>query len=140
MSTQTVDVRLVNRGRGVGQLDREVAQRALPWGELCLPVVMGDVLRELFCGALGTEVVGVRDRSVVTVLSSGGNGREQLALAAREPRLAEHDLFVQGNRRAEHRGPEAHRLQDVEDLPGSLDGRVVLFLEEAVGLGLLDQP
>ena len=75
MRTQVVDVRLGDRSRGVGQLDREIAQRTLPWGELCLPVVVGDVLRELFCGALGTEVVGVGDRSVVTVLSSGGNGR-----------------------------------------------------------------
>ncbi len=43
---------------------------------------MSDVFGELGWGALGTEVVGMRLRSVVAALLSGRDGREQLALLA----------------------------------------------------------
>ncbi len=64
----------------MGQLDGEVAERALPGREFGLPVVVCGVSRDLVCGALGTEVVGVRARSVVAVLLGRADGREQLAL------------------------------------------------------------
>ena len=82
------------------QLDREVAERTFPRRQVRLPVVVRDMSCELVFGALGTEVVGVRYRSVMAVLSSGRDGREQLALTARESRLAEHDLPVERDRRS----------------------------------------
>jgi len=69
----------------MGELHGEVAERALTRRELRLPVVVRGVSRKLVCGALGTEVVGVRARSVVAVLLGRGDGREELALLTREP-------------------------------------------------------
>ncbi len=45
-----------------------------------MPVVVRGMFDELGCGALGTEVVGVRLRSVVAALLGGRDGREQFAL------------------------------------------------------------
>jgi hypothetical protein len=69
----------------VRQLDREVAERAFPRRELRLSVVVSRVSRVLLFCALCTEVVGVRDRSVMAALRRGRDGRKQLALTAREP-------------------------------------------------------
>ena len=85
MRAQRVDVGLVDLGRAVGELDRELAERPLARRERGVPPVVLRVLRELFVCALGTEAVGVRLRSVVTALLGGGHGREQLALLTREP-------------------------------------------------------
>ncbi len=71
-----VDVRLLDVGCRVGELDRELAQRPLARRQLGLPPVVRGVSCELSCGALGTEVVGVRLRSVVAVLCGGRDGRE----------------------------------------------------------------
>ena len=64
----------------VRELDRELAERALARGELGLTPVVRDVCCGLGCGALVTEVVGVRLRSVVAALLGRRDGREQLAL------------------------------------------------------------
>jgi hypothetical protein len=77
---QRVDVRLVDSSRRVRELDREVAERPFPRGELGLPVVVYRVSRQLLVCALGTEVVGVRAGSVVTAQLGGGDRRKQLAL------------------------------------------------------------
>ena len=66
--------------RSRGQLDGEVAQSAQTRLEICLPVVVCRVLRELLVCALCTEVVCVRDRSVVTVVVPRGDGGEQFPL------------------------------------------------------------
>jgi hypothetical protein len=65
---QRVDVVLVDRRSEVRELRGELAERALARGQVGLAPVVGDVCCELCCGALGTEVVGVRPRSVVTFL------------------------------------------------------------------------
>ena len=139
MRAQGVDVRLLDLRREVRQLDGEVAERPLARGKIGPPVVVRDVLGEVVCGALCTEVVGVSLGSVVAALLGGGDRREELALATGESRLAEHDLAVQIHRRAEHAGPEAHCLEDVEDLPSALDRGVVLLREQAFRIGLVDE-
>jgi hypothetical protein len=62
------------------ELHREVAEGPLARRQVGLPVVVRGMVGELGCGALGTEVVGVRPRSVVAALLGGGDGREQFAL------------------------------------------------------------
>ncbi len=80
MCAERVDVRLVDLCCEMGQLHREVAERSLTRREIGLPVVVRDMLGELGCGALGTEVVGVCLRSVVAALLGRGDRREQLPL------------------------------------------------------------
>jgi hypothetical protein len=63
-----VDVPPGEGARLVRDLDGEVAERPYPRLEVGPPVVMGRVLCQLFGGALGTEVVGVRAYSVVAVV------------------------------------------------------------------------
>ena len=95
LCAEQVDVRLVDLGGEMGQLDREVAERPLARRELRLPVVVLRVSCGLVVCALGTEVVCMRARSVVAVLRGRGDRREQLALLPRQPGLAEHDLAVE---------------------------------------------
>jgi hypothetical protein len=66
--TQAIDVRLGRRVGLVGELDREVAERARPLVELCGAVIVLRMLCQVFRGALGTEVVRVRLDSVVAVV------------------------------------------------------------------------
>ena len=47
---------------------------------------------------------------------------------------------VELHRAAKDAGPQAHRLDDVEDLPGARDGRVVLLLEQPRRVVLVHQP
>jgi hypothetical protein len=68
LAAESLDVRQANSSRLVGDLDREVAERPDARLEVRPPVVVGRVLCQLFRGALGTEVVGVRAYSVVTVV------------------------------------------------------------------------
>jgi hypothetical protein len=82
MRTERVDVGHVDLGGEVGQLHGEVAERALARAQVGLAVVVRYVLCDLVVCALGTEVVGMRDRSVVAALLGGRHRREQLALAA----------------------------------------------------------
>ncbi len=64
----------------VRQLHGEVAEGALARREARLAVVVHRVLSGLVVCALGTEVVGMRRRSVAAELLGRGDGREQLAL------------------------------------------------------------
>jgi hypothetical protein len=80
--SKRVDVGLVDLSRTMGELDREVAERALARREVRLAIVVLCVLRGLLVCALGTEVVGVRDRSVVTALLGRSHRRQELSLAA----------------------------------------------------------
>jgi hypothetical protein len=68
LPAKSLDVRQANYSRLAGDLDCEVAERPHAWLEVSPPVVMGRVLCQLFRGALGTEVVGVRTYSVVAVV------------------------------------------------------------------------
>ena len=68
LPAESFDVRQANHGRLVRDLDCEVAERPHARLEVSPPVVMGRVLCQLFRGALGTEVVGVRAYSVVAVV------------------------------------------------------------------------
>jgi len=79
---ECVDVGLAHLGRELRELHGEVAERSFARRKVGLPVVMSDVFGELGWGALGTEVVGMRLRSVVAALLGGRDGREQLALLA----------------------------------------------------------
>lgn len=72
------------RGRAMGQLNREVTQRAHARLELGLAVVVRGVLRQLLCCALGTEVVCMCLNSVVAVVLAGYDDSEQLPLRAAE--------------------------------------------------------
>jgi hypothetical protein len=67
-SAQRVDLLPADRRGPHRQLDREVAERARARVESRLPVVVGRVSRELVVGALCTEVVCMRNRSVVAVV------------------------------------------------------------------------
>jgi hypothetical protein len=122
-----VDLGLADLRGPMRELDREVAQGPLARRELGSAVVVLRVLRDIVCGALGTEVVGVSLRSVAAALLGGCDRREELALLARKPGLPEHDLSIQSHRRSQDRGPKAHRLQDVEDLARALERGVVLL-------------
>ena len=88
LAAQARDVRLTD-GRGpVRQEHGEVAERANPRLELRLPVVVGGVLRQLVCCALGTEVVGVRANSVMAVVRARNDDGEELSLGAGKLRRA----------------------------------------------------
>ena len=139
MRAERIDVTLVHLGSAVREFHREVTERPFARRQRRLAVVVRCVLCDLVCGALGTEVVCMRNRSVVAALRGRRHRRQKLTLAAREPRLTEHYRLVELHRRPQHRRAEAHRLEDVEDLPRALDGSVVLLLQEAVGLVLADQ-
>jgi hypothetical protein len=122
------------------QANGEVAEGADPWLQLRLPVVVRDMLRQLFGCALGTEVVCVRVNSVMAIVRAGDDDGEQLPLGPRELRGPEHDRPVKAHRGTEDPRVERHRLDDVEDFPRPRDRRVVLALELADGLVLADQP
>ena len=97
----------------------------------------------MFCklvwGALGTEVVGMRPDSVVAVVRPRDDDGEELPLGARQLGAAEHDLPVEAHRRAQDERPQAHRLDDVEDLACPSTGGGVLVRELAGRLVLPDQ-
>jgi hypothetical protein len=78
LGAQAVDRGPLGRRRGVRQCQREVAQGARPRGQLGAPVVVRGVLGPV-CGALVTEVVGVRARSVGAGVRVRDDDREQLA-------------------------------------------------------------
>jgi hypothetical protein len=82
LAAQAPDVRLAYRRGLVRQEHGEVAERADPRLELRPPVVVGGVLRELSCSALGTEVVGVRANSVMAVVRARNDDGEKLSLGA----------------------------------------------------------
>jgi hypothetical protein len=58
-------------------------------------VVAHRMLHELLVSALGTEVVGVRPRSVVAGVGSRDDDGEELPLDPRQLRGPEHDLAVE---------------------------------------------
>ncbi len=136
---QLVRVRRRDRRRLAGELDRVVAESANRAGQVGLPVVVRRVRRELLICALSTEVVCMRAYSVVAVVLARDDDREQLALLPREPGRPEHDRLVELHRGLEHARPQAHRLDDVEDLAGPADRRVVLLLQRAGRVLDLDQ-
>jgi hypothetical protein len=128
-------------GRGLErQLQREVAERADARLEIGDAKVVQRVLGQLVGCALGTEVVGVRASSVVAVVRVRDDDREELALDARKLGRAEHDRLVELHRPVEHAWVQAHRLDDVEDLPRTPDRSRVLLGEIPGGLVDLDQP
>ena len=140
LAAQERDVRLAY-GRGLLRQEHgEVAECADPRLELRLPVIVGGVLRELVCCALGTEVVGVRANSVMAVVRARNDDGEELSLGAGKLRRAEHDRLVKPHRGAQNPGIERHRLDDVEDLPRPPERGVVLALELAGRLLFIDQP
>jgi hypothetical protein len=73
---ESIDVGTVHLRRQVRQLDGEVAECPLARAQVCVPVVVLRMSRELVVCALCTEVVCVRTRSVVAALLRGGNRRE----------------------------------------------------------------
>ena len=66
--------------RRVRELGRVIAERQHVRGQVSAAVVVGALLHESCIGALGTEVVCVRSRSVVTVVLPRDDGGEQLTL------------------------------------------------------------
>jgi hypothetical protein len=82
LSAEHLDVALVDLGGIVRQLHGEVAQRPLARRERRQPVIVRCMLRDRVVCALGTEVVCMRDRSIVAALLGRGHGRQELALAA----------------------------------------------------------
>jgi hypothetical protein len=139
-AAQAFDVVRPGGGWRMRDLDREVAERADVRLQVGLPIVVGGVLRQFVRGALGTEVVGVRANSVVTVVGARNHDREELSLGARELRRTEHDRPVETHRCRKDFRVERHRLDDVEDLPRARYCCVVLALELAGCLVFLDQP
>jgi hypothetical protein len=137
--TEPLDLRLADGGRLVRQSNGEVAEVAYAWLEVGLPVVVSRMLRKLVVCALGTEVVGMRADSVVTVVRAGDDDGKELPLCARELGGTEHDRLVEAHRGLEHPRVERHRLDDVENLARAADGRVVLAPELAGRLVLIDQ-
>jgi hypothetical protein len=92
---------LLAHGRGLmRQKHGEVAERADLWLQLRLPVVVGGVLRQLVCCALGTEVVCVRANSVMAVVFAGNDHGEELALGSGKLGRSEHDRLVKPHRSA----------------------------------------
>jgi flagellar biosynthesis GTPase FlhF len=81
----------------------------------------------------------MRVNSVVAVVRAGDDDGEELAFRTRKLRGPEHDRPVEGHRFAQHTRAKAHRLDDVEDLPGALDRRVVLRAKRARRFAFLDQ-
>ena len=134
---QGLEVGRADRGGIARQRDGEVAERARPVRQVAAAVVVCRVDGPVCC-ALGTEVVGVRARSVVAGVRVRDDRREQLPLLTRERGRAEHDLAIQRHRRAEDARPQAHRPHDVEDLPGAADRGLVLLGERARRLVDLD--
>jgi hypothetical protein len=78
--TQGFDVLGGHLRRLMGDLHGEVAERAHPRFEVGAAIVVRGMLGELVGGALGTEVVGVRANSVVTVVRARDDDGEQLPL------------------------------------------------------------
>ena len=113
------------RGRE-GELDREVAERPAGRVEPRSPVIVRRVLHQLVRCALGTEVVRMRTDSVVALVGAGDHDGQKLPVGAREARRPLHHLGVQVDGAAQDGRPEAHRLDDVEHLPGARNRRVVL--------------
>jgi hypothetical protein len=77
---ERVDLRLPDRRGLVRQADGELAERVEPRLEARAAEVVRDMCGELVGGALGTEVVCMRNRSVVAVVRAGDDDREQLAV------------------------------------------------------------
>lgn len=140
VGAQPVDLSLSDGGRLERQVDREVAERPQARVEAGLPVVVRSVFRELVVCALCTEVVGMRPRSVVALVRRGDDHGEELPFGPGQLAGAEHDRLVELHRLAQNRRAEAHRLDDVEDLAGPLDRRVVLDAQLAGRLVHVDQP
>ena len=82
MRAEGVGILPRDRGLHERQLGGEIAQRARPRVGLRVRIVALGVVRELFWGALGTEVVGVSPASVVALVGSRDDGRDELALLA----------------------------------------------------------
>jgi hypothetical protein len=68
VAAERLDVGCGDSGGSAGELGREVAESACSRVEPCRAIVDGGGLDELFWGALGTEVVGMRTDSVVAVV------------------------------------------------------------------------
>ncbi len=140
VASKALGVSLRDRSRLVGELHSEVAQGSNPRLEIRFPVVVGGVLGLLVWGALGTEVVGMRLNSVVTVVRPRDDDGEELAVGAGQLGATEHDVPVEAHRRAQHSRAQAHGLDDVEDLACPSTGGGVLARELAGRLVLPDQP
>ena len=121
------------------ELHRKVAQGAEPRLEIRVPVVVGGMLGKLVWGALGTEVVGMRLNSVVAIVGSRDDDREELPIGAGKLGAAEHDFAVDTHRRPKRSWAQAHRLDDVEDLACPSTGCGVFLRELAGRLVLPDQ-
>ena len=76
VATELVGVGEADGRRRPGQLNRVIAERPNAWLELGLAVVVRRVERELVICGLSTEVVCVRERSVVAVVRARGDRRE----------------------------------------------------------------
>ena len=138
--TQLLDVALPDRSRLVREVQGEVAKRAYARLEVRLLVVVRRVLRQLIRCALGTEVVCMRANSVMAVVRTRNDDRKQFPLDPGELGWAEHDRPVEIHRRSQHSRVERHRLDDVENLARAPDCGVVLLLQLARCLALVDQP
>lgn len=124
-SAERVNVGLVYRGRGPGELGREVAEGAVCRGQRGLRVIAGDLVNPRMVRDLGPEVVGVFTGSVVTPVGSGYDDREHLPLGPRKRRVAEHDVTIQIEARLQDRRVDPLDLEDVEDLPRAPNGRII---------------
>jgi hypothetical protein len=78
--SQCLDVGEPDLRRRQRQLDRVVAERPQARLEPGVPVAVLRMLRQLVWCALGTEVVRVGAPSVVALVGSGDDSREELAL------------------------------------------------------------
>jgi hypothetical protein len=125
--------------RPLGALYREVAERPQLRRETRLRVIVAGVLDQALVGALVTEVVLVRANSAGAVVRRRDDDGEQLPVLPRQLGLAEHDRLVQTHRRPQQLGAEAHRLDDVVDLPRARSCRVVLLRRDAGGVADLDE-
>ena len=99
---QVLDVALAERGGLMHDPHGKVAERSKGRLEVGLPVVVGRMLGEFCSGALGTEVVGMRANSIVTVVGARDDDGEELALDAGQLRGAEHDRLVETHRCAKN--------------------------------------
>ena len=138
VATERLDVLFRDAARGEGELDRVVAQGAVGRVEFSLPIVMNQLLGQRMVPGLPTEVLCVRERSVIALVDIAHDGREHLPPGGAQGIVGLHHAHVELHRTLDGSAVAAHYLDDVGDAAAASPRRLVDALQDAGRLGLAD--